>query len=291
MKKSSGSLWLRLLCLALCLVMVFSLGACGSEKEATDDEEETTSAKQDKENDTEPGEAPEATPEPQPTPEPAPVVTPTVETLAIYGYGDPIKDNDCTLRVGEPLPLSVYATPGGIAGQVEWSIDPVSESCFVLTTSESDPYRAELKAFSVLPVGAGGARVTANFYGASASIVVHVVAGDGGVTTLQKPDENLTVAIHVSRGDANADSLTISPDYEKRLRAVPLKGGKAEDVKWSMSEEAEKVLCFTESTAHPGEMILECFDRLPDGVNFVEIYAELDGVKTTCVVYITEPQN
>ena len=36
MKKSSGSLWLRLLCLALCLVMVFSLGACGSEKEATD---------------------------------------------------------------------------------------------------------------------------------------------------------------------------------------------------------------------------------------------------------------
>ncbi len=276
MKKSSGALWLRLLCLALCLVSLLSLVACG--------------AKEKQETPVEPAqEAAEATPEP--TPEPTPAPTPAVETLAIYGYGDPIKDNDCTLRVGETLPLSVYATPGGIAGEVEWSIDPVSESCFVLTPSESDPYRAELKAFSVLPLGAGGARVTANFYGASATIVVHVVAGDGGVTTLQKPDENLTVAIHVSRGDTNVDSLTISPDYEKRLRAVPLKGGKAEDVKWSMSEEAEKVLCFTESTAHPGEMILECFDRLPDGVNFVEIYAELDGVKTTCVVYIIEPQN
>ncbi len=276
MKKSSGALWLRLLCLALCLVSLLSLVACG--------------AKEKQETPVEPAqEAAEATPEP--TPEPTPAPTPTVETLAIYGYGDPIKDNDCTLRVGETLPLSVYATPGGIAGEVEWSIDPVSESCFVLTPSESDPYRAELKAFSVLPLGAGGARVTANFYGASATIVVHVVAGDGGVTTLQKPDENLTVAIHVSRGDTNVDSLTISPDYEKRLRAVPLKGGKAEDVKWSMSEEAEKVLCFTESKAHPGEMLLECFDRLPAGVNYVEIYAELDGVKTTCVVYIIEPQN
>lgn len=283
MKKSSGSLWLRLMCLVLCLVMIFSLTACGSKKGDEDGKEDESAANQEN------TEA-EATPEPTPevTPEPPPVATPTVETLAIYGYGDPIKDNDCTLRVGETLPMSVVCTPGGIAGEVVWAVDPVCEDSFILTPSESDPYRAELKAVSVLPDGAGGARITANFYGASATLVVHVLPGEGGVTSLQKPDENQTVQIHRSRGDINVDSITISPGYETRLSAVPTKGGKAEDVKWSMSDEAEKVLCFTPSTAHPGEMILECFDKLPDGVFFVEIYAELSGVKTTCVVYVTE---
>ena len=33
-------------------------------------------------------------------------------------------------------------------------------------------------------------------------------------------------------------------------------------------------------------MILECFGSLPEDQSFVEIYAELDGVKTTCRVFI-----
>ena len=146
MKKTSGALWLRLLCLALCLVTLLSLAACGG-------------AKKPPEAPVEPTQEVEATPEP--TPEPTPAPTPTVESLAIYYMGEPIADNDCTMRVGETLPLSIVATPGGVAGEVTWSVDPVCEDSFELTASESDPYRASLKGVSVLPDGAGGAKISA----------------------------------------------------------------------------------------------------------------------------------
>lgn len=260
----------RLLCLALCLAAVLALAACGAKDPAPAE----TPAAQD------------AEPTPVPTPEPTPAPTPTVETLAIYYMGEPIKDNDCTMRVGETLLLSIVATPGGIAGDVLWAVDQVCEDSFILTVSESDPYRAELKAVSVLPDGAGGAKISAKLYGASAVITVHVLQGEGGITSLTKPSEDQTVEIRRARGDYAVDSITISMGYETRLAAVPTKGGKAEDVVWSMDENAKKFLCFTPSTAYPGQMILECFGNLPEGVGYVEIYAELDGYTAVCKVRV-----
>lgn len=261
----------RLLCLALCLALLLALAACGGKQEAP----ETTP---------EPSQEAEATPEP--TAEPTPVITPTVETLAIYYMGEPIKDNDCTMRVGETLLLSIVATPGGIAGDVDWAVDNVCADSFQLTVSESDPYRCELKAVSVLPDGAGGAKVSAKLYGANAVITVHVLPGQGGITSLTKPSEDQTVEIRRARGDYAVDSITISPGYETRLAAVPTKGGKAEDVVWSLSKDAEKLLCLTPSTAYPGQMILECFGELPEGVGYVEVYAELDGYTAVCKVLV-----
>ena len=271
MKKTSGALWLRLLCLALSLVALLSLAACGGAKEQPEAPAEPVQEVEDT---------------PEPTPEPTPAPTPTVESLAIYYMGEPIADNDCTMRVGETLPLSIVATPGGVAGEVTWSVDPVCEDSFELTASETDPYRASLKGVSVLPDGAGGAKISAALYGATATITVHVLPGEGGITSVYKPSDDQTVEIRRARGDYHVDSITISPGYETRLSAAPLKGGKATDVVWSMDEQAEKILVFTPSAAHPGQMILECFGPLPAGVNFVEIYAELDGYTATCKVRV-----
>ena len=196
MKKTSGALRLRLLCLALCLVMLLSLAACGGGKE-----QPQTPA--------EPTQEIEVTPEP--TPEPTPAPTPTVESLAIYYMNEPIADNDCTMKVGEALPLSIVATPGGIAGEVIWAVDPVCEGSFELTVSENDPYRAYLKGVSVLPDGAGGAKISATLYGATATITVHVLPGEGGITSVYKPSEDQTLEIRRARGDYHVDSITISP--------------------------------------------------------------------------------
>ncbi|MGX8692366.1 MAG: hypothetical protein ACSW8E_01230 [Clostridia bacterium] len=269
MKKTSCAL--RLLCLALCLIMLLSLAACGGGKEQP-------------EAPAEPAQEPEVTPEP--TPEPTPAPTPTVDSLAIYYMGEPIADNDCTMKVGETLPLSIVATPGGIAGEVLWAVDPVCEDSFELKVSEGDPYRATLKGVSVLPDDAGGAKISATLYGATATIVVHVLPGEGGITSVYKPAEDQTLEIRRARGDYHVDSITISPGYETRLSAAPLKGGKASDVVWSMDEQAAKILVFTPSSAYPDQMILECFGPLPEGVNYVEIYAELDGYTATCKVRV-----
>lgn len=270
MKHTFGAFLARLLCLALCLLMLASLAACGSDKEPEAVAEPTQDA--------------EPTPVPTPTPTPAP--TPTVESLSIYYMGEPILNNDCTAKVGETLPLSVVCIPGGIAGEVLWSVDPLCADSFELTVNETDPYRATLRCVSVLPDGAGGAKINADFYGASASITIHVLPGEGGITSLNRASEDQTVEIHRARGDYAMYDFTITPGYETRLSAVPLKGGDVEDVIWSMDEEAAKILCFTPSGAHPGQMILECFGTPPAGVAYVEIYAELDGVKTTCRVRI-----
>lgn len=274
MNKLSGALWLRMLCLSLCLVMLLPLAACGGDKSAP----ETGDAE------AEPTQEVEATPAPTPSPTPAP--TPVVESLAIYYMGEPIKDNDCTARVGETLLLSVVCTPGGISGDVVWSVDKTCEDSFQLTVNENDPYRAQLQCVSVLPDGAGGAKIGATLYGASTEIVVHVLPGEGGITSLYKPSEDQTVEIRRARGDYAVTDITITPGYETRLSAAPLKGGDAADVEWSMDEQAAKVLSFTKSTAYPGQMILECFGSLPEGLNYVEIYAELDGYKTSCRVHI-----
>lgn len=261
----------RLLCLLLCALLALSLAACGAGKNqpAEQDVVETVA---------------ETTP--APTPEPTPEPTPAVESLAIYYMGEPIKNNDGTAKVGETLPLSVVCTPGGIAGDVIWAVDKVCEDSFTLVVSENDPYRCELRCISVLPDGAGGAKISATLYGATAEITLHVLPGEGGITTLKRTDENQTVEICRARGGYPVYDFTITPGYETRLMASPLKGGNAGDVIWSMDAQAEKVLCFTPSTAYPGQMILECFGTLPDGVSFVEIYAELDGVKTACRVHI-----
>ncbi len=269
MKRLSGLR--RLLCLALCLVMLLALAACGEKEE--------------------PAEAPvdgpqEAEPTPEPTPKPTPAPTPNVESLAIYYMGEPIKDNDCTAKVGETLPLSVVCTPGGISGEVVWSVDKICEGSFELTVNEGDPYRANLKCVSVLPDGAGGAKIRAELYGASAELVVHVLPGEGGITSLYKPSEDQTVEIRRARGDYAVTDITITPGYETRLSAAPLKGGKASDVVWSMDENAAKILVFTPSGAYEDQMILECFGDLPEGVDFVEIYAELDGFKAVCRVHV-----
>lgn len=271
MKNSSGARWLRLLCLALCLVALLSLAACGADKKQPEAPAEPTQ---------------DVEPTPAPTPEPTPEPTPTVESLAIYYMGEPIKDNDCTMKVGETLPLSIVATPGGISGEVTWAVDKVCEEAFELKVSETDPYRAELKGVSVLPDGAGGAKITATLYGASAEITVHVLPGEGGVTSVYKPSEDQTVEIRRARGDYPVSSITITPGYETRLSAAPLKGGKASDVVWSMDEQAAKILAFTPSSAYPDQMILECFGSLPAGVSYVEIYAELDGYTASCKVLV-----
>lgn len=273
MKHASGTLWPRLLSLMLCLLMLLALGACGAEQEPA---EATAEPVQD------------AEPTPEPTAEPTPEATPTVESLAIYYMGEPIKDNDCTMRVGETLLLSIVATPGGIAGDVTWAVDKGTEDSFELTTNENDPYRASLKGLSVLPDGFGGAKVTATLYGVTAEITVHVLPGEGGVTSVYKPSEDQTVEIRRARGDYPVTSITITPGYETRLAAAPLKGGNAADVVWSMDEQAEKILVFTPSSAYPDQMILECFGSLPADVPYVEIYAELDGYTFTCKVLISE---
>lgn len=258
-----------LLCVLLCVALCLALCACGEKKpesvQPTPDVTEST---------------------PEPTPEPTPAPTPVVESLAIYYMSKPIPNNDCTAHVGETLPLSVVCTPGGIAGEVVWAVDKTCADCFALTVSETDPYRAELRCISILPDGAGGAKVSATLYGASTEVVIHVLPGEGGVTTLNKRSADQTVEILRARGGNPVYDITITPGYETRLSAAPLKGGKVEDVVWSMDEKAAKVLCFTPSNAHPGEMILECFGSLPEDQSFVEIYAELDGVKTTCRVFI-----
>ncbi|MBR3293940.1 MAG: hypothetical protein IKI69_05910 [Oscillospiraceae bacterium] len=275
MKRNCQAGFFRLLCLALCAALCLSLAACGADKAAPEEEpkQETLA---------------EATPAPTPAPTPVPTPTPTVESLAIHYMGEPIKDNDCTAKVGETLPLSIVCVPGGVSGVVEWSVDKTCEASFELTVSESDPYRCELRCISILPDGAGGAKITATLYGVSASILVHVLPGEGGITTLKKADADQTVEICRGRGENPVYEFTITPGYETRLCAKALKGGNVENVVWSMDEEAAKVLCFTPSQAHPGQMLLECFGPLPAGHSFVEIYAELDGVKTTCRVYIAE---
>lgn len=269
MKEANGAH--RLLSLLLSLLLLLSLGACGGKAAQPEATEEPVQ---------------EAAPTAEPTAEPTPEVTPTVESLAIYYMGEPIKDNDCTMKVGETLPLSIVATPGGIAGEVHWAVDVACEDSFELTTNENDPYRASLKGMSVLPDGYGGAKITATLYGVSAEITVHVLPGEGGLTSVYKPSEDQTVEIRRARGDYPVTSITITPGYETRLAAAPLKGGKAEDVVWSMDDNAAKILTFTPSTAYPGQMILECFGELPAGVPYVEIYAELDGYTFTCKVLI-----
>ena len=233
MKKTSGALWLRLLCLALCLVTLLSLAACGG-------------AKKQPEAPAEPVEEVEATPEP--TPEPTPAPTPTVESLAIYYMGEPIKDNDCTMRVGEALPLSIVATPGGIAGEVIWSVDPVCEDSFELTVSESDPYRATLKGVSVLPDDAGGAKISATLYGATATIVVHVLPGEGGITSVYKPSEDQTLEIRRARGDYHVDSITISPDGHFDIDKE-IEGDSVGDVLSYVEYDAKELITFFRSVA------------------------------------------
>ena len=55
---------------------------------------------------------------------------------------------------------------------------------------------------------------------------------------------------------------------------------------WSMDSDAQRALRFIENESDPNKVSLECFQALPANTGGVRIFAELDGVKTVCIVYV-----
>ena len=70
------------------------------------------------------------------------------------------------------------------------------------------------------------------------------------------------------------------------LIAVPLNEENESPVTWSMDDVASQALRFVEDKTDPFKINLECIGALPAGTGGVRIYAELDGVKTACIVYV-----
>ena len=252
------------LCLALVLLMVFMLAACGSKTVTPEPTPEPT---------------PVATPDPTPEPTPEPTPMPTVQSIDIHYAGKKLED--FTMKVGETVPLSVSVLPADIPIEVVWSTDEEGESAFEFKLSDTDPTRCDVVCVGPLPEESGGVHIYAQVYGGKASCMVHVIGTDVAYTA-----DKQTVEIRYSLNDEKRTDFTMRVGESVPLIAVPLNEENEETVIWSMDNVAKSALRFVEDKTDPFKVNLECYQALPAGTGGVRIYAELEGVKTACIVYV-----
>ena len=204
---------------------------------------------------------------------------PTVQSVDIHYAGKKLED--FTMKVGETVPLSVAVLPGDIPIEVVWSTDPDGEGAFEFKPSDTDPSRCDVVCVGPLPAESGGVHIYAQVYGGRASCMVHVIGTDVAYTPSQQ-----TVEIRYSLNDEKRTDFTMKVGESVPLVAVPLNEENEETVVWSMDDAASRALRFVEDKSDPFKVTLECFKALPAGTGGVRIYAELEGVKTACIVYV-----
>ncbi len=251
----------RCLCLTLSLLMPLSLCACGASAPAPTPE---------------PTVAPTPAPTPEPTPEPTPA--PTVQSVDILYAGT--KLDDFTMKVGQTVPLQVSVLPADLPLEVSWYSEAEGEGCFEFQTSESDPSRCDLLCVAPLPAGSGGVYLYAQVYGGRASCKVHVIG-----TELAAMNRK-TGKIYYPLEDKTLSDFTMRVGEAIILEAVALNEEYEGPITWGMDEKAATALRFVEDKSKPGRVTLECFGALPAGTGGVSIYAEIDGVKNGCIVYV-----
>ena len=204
---------------------------------------------------------------------------PTVQSVEIQYAGTMVED--FTMKVGETVPLTVSVLPADLPIEVAWSTDPDGENAFEFKVSDTDPTRCDVVCVGPLPAESGGVRIYAQVYGGKASCMVHVIGTDVAYTSSEQ-----TVEIRYSLNDEKRTDFTMKVGESVPLVAVPLNEENESPVIWSMDDVAGQALRFVEDKMDPYKVSLECFGTLPAGTGGVRIYAELDGVKTACIVYV-----
>lgn len=252
----------RWLCLVLVLLMLAPLAACGAKNMP----------------DPTPPPTPEPTPAPTPEPTPEPTPMPTVQTIDIHYAGTKVED--FTMKVGETVPLTVYVLPENLPIEAVWSTDADGQSAFEFNVSESDPAACELVCVGPLPADSGGVNIYVQVYGGKAQCRVHVVGTEAAAR------EQKTVEIYYPLEDKKLTNFTMRVGESIQLEALPLNEQTEDTVKWSMDDAAARALRFIEDKTDPNKITLECLQALPAGTGGVTIFAELDGVKNGCIVYV-----
>ena len=112
--------------------------------------------------------------------------------------------------------------------------------------------------------------------------MVHVIGSESMAYT----EDEQTVEIHYALNDKKLPDFTMKVGETVPLVAVPVKEDSTGTVVWSMDSDAEQALRFIENESDPNKVSLECFQALPANTGGVRIFAELDGVKTVCIVYV-----
>ena len=156
------------------------------------------------------------------------------------------------------------------------------ESALKFNPSESDPAACEVVCVGPLPENSGGVRIYAQVYGGKAQCMVHVIGSESMAYT----EDEQTVEIHYALNDKKLPDFTMKVGETVPLVAVPVKEDSTGTVVWSMDSDAERALRFIENESDPNKVSLECFQALPANTGGVRIFAELDGVKTVCIVYV-----
>ena len=249
------------LCLPLALALLLTLCACGSTAP-------------------EPTPAPTVEPTPAPTPEPTPEPTPmpSVQSVDILYAGTKLED--FTMKVGQTVPLQVSVMPSSLPVEVDWYTDEAGEGCFEFAVSESDPSRCEVLCVAPLPAESGGVRLYAQVYGGRASCMVHVVGTE--LAAMSKKTANIYYPLE----DKTLTDFTMRVGEAIILEAIPLNEEYEGGVVWGMDETAAGALRFVEDRVNPRRVTLECYSALPAGSGGVSIYAEVDGMKNGCIVYV-----
>ncbi|MCR5664935.1 MAG: hypothetical protein K6G17_08715 [Oscillospiraceae bacterium] len=271
MKRKNMS-WLRLLCLALCLLMLFALAACGAE-DKDDEEDEKGSKTREETEETGEGDKSEATPEPTLAPTPEPTPTPEITGLEIRYAGT--KTEDFQIKINEDVPLTAYVTPEISAGVVEWSLREGEDSAVKLTVSE-DGRKCTVTGIGPQPADSGGVVLTAKLFGHSASCRIHV--DSRGYTAAPTAE--------IRYAGTKITNFTTHPGEVLALVAAPLEEGASGEMVWSMDEAAESSLRITVDPDNDRRITLECIGPLPKDYSSVHIYAEFQGVKNACIVYV-----
>lgn len=251
----------RCLCLTLSLLMLLPLCACGAGAPTPTPE---------------PTIEPTPAPTPEPTPEPTPM--PTVQSVDILYAGS--KLDDFTMKVGQTVPLTVSVLPNDLPLEVSWYTEAEGAGSFEFKVSEADPSRCEVLCVAPLPEGSGGVYLYAQVYGGRASCKVHVIG-----TELAAMNQK-TARIYYPLEDKTLSDFMMRVGEAIILEAVPLNEEYEGGIVWGMDEQAASALRFVEDKTNPRRVTLECFHALPAGTGGVSIYAEVDGVKNGCIVYV-----
>lgn len=251
----------RSLSLLLALLMLLTLCACGAAAPEPTPE---------------PTPAPTPAPTPEPTPEPTPM--PSVQSVDILYAGTKLED--FTMKVGQTVPLTVSVLPAGLPLEVRWYAAEEGAGCFEFQVSETDPSRCDVLCVAPLPAESGGVYLYAQVYGGRASCKVHVVG-----TELAAMNQK-TAKIYYPLEDKVLSDFMMRVGESIILEAVSLNEEYEGPIVWGMDEKAASALRFVEDKSNPRRVTLECFGALPAGTGGVSIYAELDGVKNGCIVYV-----
>lgn len=247
--------------LILALLMLLTLCACGAKAPEPTPE---------------PTPAPTPAPTPEPTPEPTPM--PTVQSVDILYAGTKLED--FTMKVGQTVPLAVSVLPADLPIEVSWYAEEEGKDSFEFRVSESDPSRCEVVCVAPLPAESGGVNLYAQVYGGRASCKVHVVG-----TELAAMNQK-TAVIYYPLEDKKLTDFMMRVGEAIILEAVPLNEEYEGPIVWGMDEKAAMALRFVEDKLNPRRVTLECTQALPAGTGGVSIYAEVDGVKNGCIVYV-----